>query len=79
MFDRETEVGAFTPDKPGRGGRRPGAGRKPNYVKQLLIRPITAAEIVARRHPKSARLTPEELEALHVITTKLAEPLPDAP
>src|SRR5215471_17507733 len=29
-----------------RGGRRPGAGRKPNYAKRLLsgIKPITAAE-----------------------------------
>jgi len=77
MFDRETEVRVTTPGKPGRGGRRPGAGRKANYLKQLSIRPISAAEIVARRHPQSAGLTPEELEALHTLTTKLAVPLPD--
>ena len=28
-----------------RGGRRPGAGRKPNYLKRLGIKAITAAEI----------------------------------
>jgi hypothetical protein len=61
----------------GRGGRRPGAGRKPNNLKKLSIRPISAAEIVARRHPQSARLTPEELEALHAIARKLAAPVPD--
>jgi len=31
----------------GRGGRRPGAGRKPNYLKRLGIKAITAAEILA--------------------------------
>ena len=30
-----------------RGGRRPGAGRKPNYLKRLGIKAITAAEILA--------------------------------
>jgi len=77
MFDGETEVRVATLSKPGRGGRRPGAGRKANYLKQLSIRPISAAEIVARRHPLSARLTPEELEALHALTAKLAVPVPD--
>jgi hypothetical protein len=77
MFDRETAVGAFPPGKPGRGGRRPGAGRKANYLKQLSIRPISGAEIVARRHPQSARLTPEELDVLHALTTKLAVPVRD--
>ena len=27
-----------------RGGKRPGAGRKPNYLKRLGIKAITAAE-----------------------------------
>jgi hypothetical protein len=31
----------------GRGGKRPGAGRKPNYLKRLGIKAITAAEILA--------------------------------
>ena len=32
--------------KPRRGGKRPGAGRKPNYAKRLLsgVKPLTAAE-----------------------------------
>src|SRR5499425_3537189 len=32
--------------KPKRGGKRPGAGRKPNYAKRLLsgVKPLTAAE-----------------------------------
>jgi hypothetical protein len=79
MFDRKTEMRVAAPSKPGpgRGGRRPGAGRKTNSLKKLSIRPISAAEIVARRHPQSAMLTPEELEALHVLTTKLAIPAPD--
>jgi hypothetical protein len=41
-------------DKPkaprGRGGKRPGAGRKPNYLKRLGIKAITAAEILAHFH-----------------------------
>jgi hypothetical protein len=61
----------------GRGGRRLGAGRKPN-LKQLVLQPITAAEIIARRHPLSERLSPEELAMLHALTKKLAEPSPDA-
>jgi hypothetical protein len=63
----------------GRGGRRPGAGRKSNYLKRLGIKPIAAAEILARRHPQSASLSPAELETLHTITKKLAVPVPDAP
>jgi hypothetical protein len=31
----------------GRGGKRPGAGRKPNYLKRLGIKAITAAELLA--------------------------------
>jgi hypothetical protein len=31
----------------GRGGKRPGSGRKPNYLKRLGIKAITAAEILA--------------------------------
>jgi hypothetical protein len=61
----------------GRGGRRPGAGRKPNHLKQLALQPIGGAEIVARRHPQSERLSPEELAMLHALTKKLAEPSPD--
>jgi len=44
----------------GRGARRPGAGRKPNYLKQLAVKPISAAEIIACRHPQSAPLTPKK-------------------
>jgi hypothetical protein len=29
------------------GGKRPGAGRKPNYLKRLGMQPITAAQILA--------------------------------
>ena len=65
-----------TPRK-GRGGRRPGAGRKPNSIKRLPLEPITAAEIIARRHPLSAALTVEELAELENVTKKLAEPSPD--
>ncbi|MBV9888393.1 MAG: hypothetical protein JO119_17770 [Acidobacteria bacterium] len=58
----------------GRGGRRPGAGRKPNHFKQVALSPISVAEIIARRHPQSAHLTPEELGTLESIIKKLAEP-----
>src|SRR5262245_50458562 len=35
-------------EKPkGRGGKRPGAGRKPNYLKRLGIEPSNAAKILA--------------------------------
>jgi hypothetical protein len=30
------------------GGKRPGAGRKPDYVKRLGITPVNAAQIMAR-------------------------------
>jgi hypothetical protein len=73
------ERGTASSPRTGRGGRRPGAGRKPNYLKHLGIKPITAAEILAHRHPQSASLSLEELEVLHALTTKLAVPLPDAP
>ena len=42
------------------------------------MEPISAAEIIARRHPLSERLSPEELAMLHALTKKLAEPSPDA-
>ena len=71
------QVESETP-RTGRGGRRPGAGRKPNLLKQLTLRPISAAEIIARRHPLSERLSPEELAMLHALTKKLGEPSPDA-
>ena len=51
----------------GRGGRRPGAGRKPNHLKHLAEQPITAAEIIARRHPETERLSPKELGVLHAL------------
>jgi hypothetical protein len=73
------EQGAASSPRTGRDGRRLGAGRKPNYLKCLAIKPITAAEILAQRHPRSASLSLEELEVLHALTTKLAVPLPDAP
>jgi hypothetical protein len=63
--------------KKGRGGRRPGAGRKPNYLERLSFNPITAAEIIARRHPESVALTPDELATHQSIASKLAEPSPD--
>lgn len=39
-----------TPIKKQHGGRRPGAGRKPNYAKRLLsgVKPMTAAEALER-------------------------------
>ena len=63
----------FEPPRKGRGGRRRGAGRKPNRLKCVLT-PLTAKEIIARRHPLSERLSPEELAMLHALTKKLAEP-----
>lgn len=30
------------------GGKRPGAGRKPNYLKRLGVTPVNAAQIMAR-------------------------------
>jgi hypothetical protein len=52
----------------GRGGPRPGAGRKANHLKRLGI-----------RHADLIRLSPEELHALDAIARKLALPVPDAP
>jgi hypothetical protein len=49
----------------GRGGRRPGAGRKPNRVKRLVIR---AGDL--------ARLSQQEIQFLNTIARKLS---PDAP
>src|SRR5215469_237579 len=43
---RELRNGGHT----GRGGRRPGAGRKPNYLKRLGIKALTAAEILAHHN-----------------------------
>lgn len=43
--DREAPTVGF---KARRGGKRLGAGRKPNYFKRLAVKPITAAEILAR-------------------------------
>jgi hypothetical protein len=51
----------------GRGGRRPGAGRKPNHLKRLGIR---YADLI--------RLSKEDLKALDAIARKLAVPSPDA-
>jgi hypothetical protein len=74
--DTESQSG-LSAQRKGRGGCRPGAGRKPSHLKQLALPPIGAAEIVARRHPQSERLSPEELAMLHTLTKKLAEPSPD--
>jgi hypothetical protein len=41
------------------------------------VKPISAAEIVARRHPQSVPLTPAEFKTPEIITRKLAEPSPD--
>ena len=49
----------------GRGGRRPGAGRKPNRLKRFVVR---AGDL--------ARLSHEEIQFLDTIARKLA---PDAP
>jgi hypothetical protein len=51
----------------GRGGRRPGAGRKPNRLRRLVI---SAGDLL--------RLSPEELRTLKAIARKLAVPSPDA-
>jgi hypothetical protein len=51
----------------GRGGRRPGAGRKPNRLKRLVIR---AGDL--------ARLSREEIQFLEAIARKLAAFSPDA-
>ena len=51
----------------GRGGKRPGAGRKPNHLKPIAIRAVDMA-----------RLSVEELPTLQAIAQKLAAPAPDA-
>jgi len=51
----------------GRGGKRPGAGRKPNHLKPIAIRAVDMA-----------RLSVEELRTLQAIAQKLAAPAPDA-
>lgn len=40
--------------KRARGGKRPGAGRKPNYFKRLATKPLTAAEILAQFDERGA-------------------------
>ena len=52
----------------GRGGRRPGAGRKPNQLKRIVIR---AGDL--------SKLSPEETQFLEAIARKLALPAPDGP
>jgi hypothetical protein len=52
----------------GRGGRRPGAGRKPNNLKRLVIRAVDLA-----------RLSREEIRFLNAIARKLALPAQDGP
>lgn len=42
--------------KPGRGGKRRGAGRKPNYAKRLGLKPMTAAEILSEADEKRIAL-----------------------
>jgi hypothetical protein len=37
-----------------RGGRRPGAGRKPDYFKRLGVSPLTAAQILQRYDEREA-------------------------
>jgi hypothetical protein len=37
--------------KKGRGDRRLGASRRPNYLKGFAVKPITAAEILTQRIP----------------------------
>jgi hypothetical protein len=50
----------------GRGGRRVGAGRKPNPLRRLGI-----------RRTDLIRLSPDELRTLKAIARKLALPSPD--
>jgi hypothetical protein len=58
-----------------RGGRRPGAGRKPNYLKRLA----GAAVLLARRDPRLAALTEQEFHTLEGILRKLRIASPDDP
>jgi hypothetical protein len=57
----------------GRGGRRPGAGRKPNLLRCVGMLARTPGD------PRLPRLSPEELRTLEAIARKFAEPVPDAP
>ena len=52
----------------GRGGRRPGAGRKPNHLKRIVI-----------RSGDLARLSQDEIRLLNGIAQKLATPVQDGP
>jgi hypothetical protein len=61
--------------KKGRGGRRPGAGRKPNYAKQLE----RAAKLLERCDPRLAVLTELEARCLHSILRKVLAASPNAP
>lgn len=61
--------------KTGRGGRRPGAGRKPNHILRLN----DAARLISRRDPRLAVLTAEELQALEHILRKLRIALLNGP
>ena len=56
-----------------RGGKRPGAGRKPNRLKPIRMLALEP------RDPRLARLSPEELRTLEVIARKLAAHPQDAP
>jgi hypothetical protein len=60
----KTAVAESSESKPKRGGRRPGAGRKPNYAKRL-------EEFLARRDPRLAALTELEIRCLGAILRKL--------
>ena len=45
---KQAEAADVQPKLPkGRGGKRPGTGRKPNYLKRLGMEPMTAAKILA--------------------------------
>jgi hypothetical protein len=47
---KEALEGIGTQERSRRGGRRSGAGRKPNYLKRLGIKALTAAEILAHHN-----------------------------
>lgn len=47
MSETAANITADGPLKKQRGGKRIGAGRKPNYLKRLGIKATTAAEILA--------------------------------
>jgi hypothetical protein len=58
-----------------RGGRRPGAGRKPNYLKQLG----RAVEHIWRRDPRLGVLTELEARCLAAIVRKIRTARLDGP